>query len=89
MTAGWMMKRTFTLVALIGLLLTFLPGGAAAEEEGLSAVGFSLHGYYRIRYDNMFDLSWISEDEDDDSDWWSYIDQRMLLQPSLIISDPI
>jgi len=81
------MKRIVLIVAALILPVLFLPPMAAAEEDGLASIGTSLHGYYRIRYHNTFDPGWISED--DDSDWWSYIDQRMLLQPSLIIADPI
>ena len=83
------MRRILIIAAVIGLLAGLLPSSVLADDADISSVGISLHGFYRVRYDNSFKLSWIAEDEDDDSDWWSYIDQRMLLQSTFLINDPI
>ncbi|NLH47411.1 MAG: hypothetical protein GX444_02295 [Myxococcales bacterium] len=83
------MKKTLLWLVLAALVAAAFPPAATAEESQLAAVGFNVHGYYRVRYDNYFDLSWAATQKGDDSDWWSWVDQRMLLQPTLIISDPI
>lgn len=82
------MKRFSLALIIAALLLSALPLSAAAEEEGLSAVGFDLHGYYRVRYDSLFKPAWAVT-TGDDSDWWSYVDQRFLLDSTLLIADPI
>jgi len=83
------MRKALIWLAIAGLLLTALPTLTVAEDERLSAVGFNIHGFYRVRYDNFFALSWASSERGDDSDHWSWIDQRMILQPTLIVADPI
>jgi len=84
------MKRVLLMVIAVVLLgATFVSEATAQESEGLAAVGLNLHGYYRIRYNNTFDLGWLTKKDDGDSNWWSYFDQRMLLQPTLVIADPI
>ncbi|HPM76383.1 MAG TPA: hypothetical protein PK961_04765 [bacterium] len=82
------MKRFCLTLIVAALLLGALPWAAAAEEEGLSAIGFDMHGYYRVRYDSLFKPSWAVNDGGD-SDWYSYIDQRFLLNSTLLIADPI
>jgi hypothetical protein len=82
------MKKTVLWLVLLTACLA--PFAAQAEDASqLASVGFNVHGYYRARYFNYFDLSWISKEKGDDSDWWSWIDQRLVLQPTLVISDPI
>lgn len=83
------MKKTLLWVVVLTLLATSVPLIAAAQEDRLASVGVNFHGYYRVRYDNFFDLSWASPQQGDDSDYWSWIDQRMILQPTLQVTDSI
>jgi hypothetical protein len=80
------MKRIFVLAVLLAVGATLLPAPATAEDADLASVGLAMHGYYRVRFNNMFNLNWATRD---DSNWWSYMDQRMLLDTTLLIGDPI
>jgi len=84
------MRKTIIILVMALLLAAGATEAAAqVQEDRLASVGFNMHGYYRVRYSNFFDLSWISQEKDDDSDFWSWIDQRMILQPTMIIVDPL
>ncbi len=80
------MKRWFVWAVplLLGAMLLSVP--TMAQETELASVGLTMHGYYRVRSNDTFNLGWRSGD---DSDWWDSIDQRMLLNTSLLIGDPI
>lgn len=80
------------------VVLAALPATAlSAEPETAKDPGVSvdLSGYYRVRYDNTFNMGWRFNDDyrdgDDnqDSDWWSYFDQRVLLLPKITVNDNI
>ncbi|MCZ7585221.1 MAG: hypothetical protein M5R36_18845 [Deltaproteobacteria bacterium] len=81
-------------VALIAVLAT-VPWAAAEETQEGAGVGFDLSGYYRVRYDNTFNMGWrFNEenrdgDENQDSDWWSYFDQRALFLPVMHVNERI
>ena len=73
------------LLAALVLVGAFGISPAWSDEKG-AGVAFDLDGYYRVRYDNHFKTDWLY---DDDSDWYSYFDQRMLLKPNLIINEKV
>jgi uncharacterized protein (TIGR04551 family) len=81
------MKRNKWVYMMVALLLVGLFAfDALAEEGGGAGVDFGVEGYYRIRYDNIMNTEWNFDDE---SDWWTYFNQRMLLEPSFIINDKV
>jgi hypothetical protein len=80
------MKKALIWGILLVMVVAAVPAAAHAQEDRLAAVGFNVHGYYRVRYDNLFDLGWATGG---DSNHWSWIDQRMILQPTLVVADSI
>jgi hypothetical protein len=86
------MKKTLLWLTIVALCATAVPVVAMAEDTDggqLSTVGFDLHGYYRDRYYNYFDMRPYSATPSTNTNWWSWFDQRLDLQPTLIIADPI
>jgi hypothetical protein len=81
-----MIKRTTGSILIALMLVAMLSIPAGAEEEKGAGVDIDLEGYYRVRYDNHFNTGWVF---DEDSDWYTYFDQRMLLTPSFIINEKI
>ena len=81
-----MNRHIFVLLLVAGLIIGALPLNSFAEEKAGAGVEFGVEGYYRIRYDNHFKTDWLF---DDDSDWYSYFNQRMLLTPTLQINEKI
>jgi len=77
------MKRTIALSILFVLMFGAIPAGA---DEDKVNVDVDLSGYYRMRYDNIFDTGWAF---DSDSDWTSLMDQRLQLNPVLTVNDKI
>lgn len=72
---------------LIVMLVGAVPFAAYAEEEKQGAgVGFDISGYYRVRYDNIFNTGSVYGE---DSNWYTYFDQRLLLSPRLIINEKV
>lgn len=81
------MKRSRLIPLVVAILiLGMMPLETVAQEKQSAGVDFGLEGYYRVRYDNLFSTDWLF---DDDSDWWTYLDQRMLLKPSFVINEKI
>ncbi|MCB1153862.1 hypothetical protein KDL45_09450 [bacterium] len=77
------------------LILSMALPAMAQESMEDAGVDVDLWGYYRVRYDNTFNLGWRFDEENEDgdynedSDWWSYFDQRALLMPSVRVNEKI
>jgi len=90
------MGKIFRLSLLLTLVLGLVVPALAEEEtqEGAGAA-FDLSGYYRVRYDNTFNTGWrfneefTDGEENQDSDWWSYFDQRALLLSTVQVNEKI
>lgn len=87
-----------TVLAISLSVLIILISSTAWTQESASnqtGVGLNLSGYWRARWVNLFNPSWyfeIPNDEDKElanSDWISYLDQRMLLNAKLSVNDRI
>ncbi|MDP8255775.1 MAG: hypothetical protein P9M14_08500 [Candidatus Alcyoniella australis] len=72
--------------ALVALCLMLTLCTPAVAVDLSSNVDLDISGYYRVRYDNIFGTGWYFAE---DSDWWSYMDQRLKLDPSLSVGDNI
>ncbi len=90
------MRKAFLAIMIMVLLSLSSPLVFAADENMEEAgVAFDLSGYYRVRYDNTFNLGWRFNEEYEDgdynenSDWWSYFDQRALLLPIIRVNENI
>ena len=82
-----MIRRGLGIAIAVLLILTCIaPVAFAEEQQGGAGVSFDISGYYRVRYDNIFRTKWLYHD---DSNWWTYFDQRALLTPRLLISDRV
>ncbi|MBZ0273899.1 hypothetical protein K8I61_17810 [bacterium] len=90
------MKTTIILTA--ALVALAFAGLAHAEDADVEDPGVSvdLSGYYRVRYDNIFnhgfrfdDEEILGDDTDVDSDWWSFFDQRALFLPTVTVNEKI
>lgn len=82
------MIRNMSMLMLVALLLigAFAVDAMAQEENKGAGVDFGISGYYRVRYDNMFNTEWAFDDE---SDWWSHWNQRMILEPNMVVNEKI
>ena len=77
------MKKIVALSVMMIVVLAAIPAGA---DEDKVNVDVDLSGYYRVRHDNFFNTGW---NFDTDSDWTSYMDQRLQLNPVLTVNDKI
>jgi len=85
--------RTVLAVSLV-MFLALTSGFVWAQQPAANdtGVGLTLSGYWRARWINLFNPSWYLETPDGepaDSDWVSYLDQRMLLNTKLTVNDKI
>jgi len=85
------MKKASIWLTLLAACLALAPAAASAQDnnEMLGSVGFNLHGYYRARWFNYFNPGWLTPNAADKSNYWEFLDQRLVLLPTLTISDPI
>jgi hypothetical protein len=79
----------------LGLACVAAAADKPAEKTEQAGVDVDLTGYYRVRFENLFKTGWrFNEDfrdgaENQDSDWWSWIDQRGLLLPTIRVNEKI
>ena len=81
------MRKMIAVTVVLALLLGAV--AAVAEETkapGKANVDLDLSGYYRVRYYNFFNMGFFF---DTHSNWTSYVDQRMKLDPTLTVNDSI
>jgi len=82
-----MIRKRLVLVLVAFMVISAFGAETMAQEENAGAgVDFDVSGYYRVRYDNMFQTEWAFDDE---SDWWTYWNQRMILEPNMIINEKV